>query len=305
MIDGKRKLLTKPELAKELHKHLIIKDDGEIRYKAKEEFNYPKVKFEDDDAKSKKTKKSVKPTKKSGSTKPKIINKDDRFIIFDSEATDIQNINLTNVYELNDVSVYNDAEELVGDLGDDILISFDFMRENNAEQQFADYMERLKEKQELYDDLIYFTFNGENSRNIQVFIMRGDTLVGLVRTDLDFNLEIENVYVSKKFQGKGYVGEMMSLLFEYLNKIKLLKNINSVSLSYFSDSESGWIAYDKGISRYGFKNKELKYTNDQLKNINFVRKIHNDNYTKTMTWNKTTTGSGMLVKPVEAIEMRI
>lgn len=54
MVDDKRKKLTKIELAKELHKHLIINDDGEIRYKAKEEFNYPKVKFENDEKPKKK-----------------------------------------------------------------------------------------------------------------------------------------------------------------------------------------------------------------------------------------------------------
>lgn len=59
MIDGKRKLLTKDELAKELHKHLFITEDGTIRYIEKD-LNFPKVKFDDE----KKQKKAVKISKK-------------------------------------------------------------------------------------------------------------------------------------------------------------------------------------------------------------------------------------------------
>lgn len=184
------------------------------------------------------------------------------------------------------------------------------MKETDAEQQFADYISRLR--YELYEDYlgqIEDTFVIEDeSRNIQVFIMRDNNLVGLIRSVYDKNtkeLILHYVYVSKKYQGKGYVGEMLSLLFEYLNKIKVLKNIKFVSLSYFASSEAGWVAYDKGISRYGFKNKKLKYTDEDLKDKKFIAKIHNDSYSTTMEWVKITSGSGMLIKPVEAIEMRI
>ena len=39
LIDGKRKTLTKKELANEIHKHLEIREDGEIIYKPRESFN--------------------------------------------------------------------------------------------------------------------------------------------------------------------------------------------------------------------------------------------------------------------------
>ena len=49
----------------------------------------------------------------------------------------------------------------------------------------------------------------------------------------------------------------------FLIKINVLKDINMVKLEYAANSPSAWIAYDKGISRYGFKIKVLKYAKSQ------------------------------------------
>jgi hypothetical protein len=84
-----------------------------------------------------------------------------------------------------------------------------------------------------------------------------------------------------------------------------MKKINSVDLEYYADSYSGWIAYDKGIKRYGFTNPYLKYKDNDLKNLNFIKDIHNKFEERTMLWDKNVKGSGMKIKPVEMIELKI
>lgn len=299
MVDGKRKAKTQKELSEELHKYLEIRSDGQIVMKEQ-----PQEQPQEQ------------PEKKS--TAPKQISSSDSFFIYDNQASENSTMDLTGVYKLDDVNVYKNRDDLISVVGDVALMDWFYMKEKNAVEKFDKHITELRtnnyNKYENYFKLIPYGYKnystGLLSRIIQVFITRNNVLVGFLRTKIDVedgstDLHIDFVFVSDAgFQGKGYVGEMMSLLFEYLNKIDLLKTIDKVDLDYQPDSPFGWVAYDKGISRYGFKTKAFKYTDEQLKDIKFVKRMDKKNQGRTIEWNKTKTGSG-LIKRVQPIEMKI
>jgi len=285
LVDGKRKPKTKKELGGDISNCLEIRKDGEIVYKGKGQNESP------------------------DHMTVKSINADDEFYIYDNQGKS-ESINLTNVYKLNEVNVYNNPEDILSVTGDNILIPWNYMTEaSRAVEKFDDYVYNLRnDEYPEYEKLIDDSLNVDSSfRIIQVFIYRGKNLVGLIRSDVhDTDLTINYVFVNDKYQGKGYVGEMLSLLFEYLMHSNIFKNIKMVGLTYASNSESGWIAYDKGISRYGFKNTDLNYTNEDLKDKTYVKEIHTDLINgDDMMWEKVKKGGKMLVRPIEALELSL
>lgn len=293
-VNGKNKALSKKELASELDNHLEISDDGEIIFKPK--------------------------TTGSGksSAEPKSINSSDDFYIYDSRG-ERETMDLTDYYKLKDVDVYENREDLLDQLGDVSLLTWDYMQEpRNPVKMFEEFIEEVRgEDYEEYQDIIktiFRTDKQDEERVIQIFIYRKRKLISFIRSHLtteedDANdLHIDYVFVSDDNQGKGYVGEMMSLLFEYIYNKGINNDISYVTLMYAADSEAGWVAYDKGISRYGFKNDKLNYTNDDLKRDGFIKEIHEKFFTKNMAWKKEASGSGIKKKKrklVEPIEMRI
>jgi len=308
LIDGRRVKLTKSELAKELHKHLEITENGDIKYKVKE-FSFPKVKFPEEKVIKKSQKKTKTNIDKVKETKPKVISDTDIFIIYDNKGRD-ETLDLTNIYELQNVKVYNYnlLDNLLANEGSVILMTWEYMTKQNPVDDFTEYITDLENNDiERYDKLKDSVFSKDKNRHIQVFIKsQTDTLIGFIRSIIEKdNLHIDFVFVNPDYQGKGYVGEMMSLLFEYLIKKKILNKINSVDLEYYADSYSGWIAYDKGIKRYGFTNPYLKYKESDLQNKYFIEKVHDKLDRETMLWEKNVKGSGMTIKPVEMIELKI
>jgi ribosomal protein S18 acetylase RimI-like enzyme len=308
LIDGRRVKLTKSELAKELHKHLEITENGDIKYKEKD-FNFPKVKFPEEKVIKKSQKKSKTNIDKIKETKPKVISDTDIFVIYDSKGRD-ETLDLTNIYELQNVKVYNynSIDNLLTEEGSVILMTWEYMTKQYPVDEFTDYITDLEDNDiERYEEIKESVFPKDKNRHIQVFIKsQTDTLIGFIRTIIEKdNLHIDFVFVNPEYQGNGYVGEMFSLLFEYLMKKNLLKSINSVDLEYYADSYSGWFAYDKGIKRYGFTNPYLKYKDSDLKDLNFIKDIHNKFERETMLWEKNVKGSGMKIKPVEDIELKL
>ena len=301
-VDGKRKPKTPKEIADELHKHLEIrKSDGEIIMKEHKFGKMPK-----EEVKTLKKVKPVKEVKAVEKSSIKTINANDSFFIYDNKGKD-DTIDLTKYYSLPDVTVLNNSQDLLDIVGDSVLMDFEHMTEKNGEKKWNDFISNLRMKEYgKYEEEIVKRFPDTDSRDIQIFISSGGQLIGFIRSVIyDEDLHISFVYVNDNgFQGRGYVGEMMSILFEYLIKIKIIKDIKTVELDYFADSTSGWIAYDKGISRYGFKNKELNYTAEDLKDVSFIKKIHKKFDTKEMIWTAEKSGKGMR-KSVEDIEMRI
>jgi len=311
VVDGKRKAKTLKELSDELHKHLEIRSDGQIVMK---EHKYGNITESLPKQVSEKPKKEQQPEPPKTQTAPKQINSFDSFFIYDNEATKSSTMDLTSVYKLDDVNVFNDRDDLISVVGDVALMDWSYMQTPDAVEKFDKHITEMRTNNyNLYErsfKIIPRTFlNSINIllRIIQVFVTRNNVLVGFIRSKIEYKsiLHIDYVFVSDAgFQGKGYVGEMMSLLFEYLEKINLLKTIDKVDLDYFPDSPFGWVAYDKGISRYGFKTKALKYTDEQLKDIKFVKRIDKKNQGRTIVWDKTKMGSG-LIKRVQPIEMHI
>jgi ribosomal protein S18 acetylase RimI-like enzyme len=193
------------------------------------------------------------------------------------------------------------------------------MQKPNGLEEFEKIVADIERKDKsAYERRIHNTFTPDvedaedepikDINHLQVFIYREKQLVGFIRAHIKkdiLDLHINYVYVSAENQGKGYVGEMLSLLFEYLKSVGIQTN-KTVSLDYYADSEAGWIAYDKGISRYGYKSNDIAYTNEDLKEEGFVKKIHEKLFTNSMSWiYEQYIGKGMKRKPVEAIEMKI
>jgi len=344
IIDGRRKAKTQKELSEELHKHLEIQEDGEIVLKKyinmsklkpepvikPKKITKPKQKEPENislqiEEKTKKVKKEPenislqieekpiieKPKPTRSRQAPKLINANDAFFIYDNQGKD-EILDLTNVYNLDEVRVSNDVDTILDQTADTLLMGWSFMTKKDAvnafkttiyEMRLKNYgaYERMKERA--------FDLKSEN-RVVQVFVMRGDLLIGFIRSTFKKHaLHIDYVFVNDKgFQGKGYVGEMLSLLFEYLKHSGVYSQIKSVDLDYFADSPSGWIAYDKGINRYGFNNHDLEYTDTQLANPAFIKKIHKKFHKSRMTWIKVGKGNGQkrsMIRHVEDIEMRI
>jgi len=254
-----------------------------------------------------------KPTSKPATiADPKVINKDDYFVIFDKRTKNNNSIvDLTNYFKLEDTHVYNNYNDIVDNYTPEVALPWRFMQKPDAVNLFSNYINHLRKNDyRRYIDTIesaFTQFSSEGYRDIQVFIIRNGSLIGFIRSTVKYGkqMHINYVFVSDKEQGKGYVGELMSMLFEYLIHIDLLKKIKKVDLDYYADAEAGWLAYDRGIGRYGFKNKKLKYTPEQLKTSGFIKKIHDKFHHKNMEWSKEVAGSGMVRKPIEDFEMRI
>ena len=166
MVNGKRKNLTKKELAEELDKHLEIKEDGEIIFK-------PKITG-------------------SGKIDAKEINPDDKFYIYDNEGGNEETLDLTDYYKLDEVEIYNDDTQLVSILGNSCLLSWKYMQKPNGLGEFEDMIANIESNNKsAYEARVNIMFKPEvndeydepinENNHLQVFIYRENQLVGFLR----------------------------------------------------------------------------------------------------------------------------
>jgi hypothetical protein len=320
VVDGKRKGLDKEELAIELHRHLQVKRNGDI-IKKDDEFIRPVFvptirKKKEKAVKVEKEKEIIEEVKneveKVNDNKAKVINNKDKFYIYDNKGKNGVIDNLSNFYKLDNVEVFNNFNKLIEKTDETVLITWRYVNAGkDALTNFNIHLDDLKTDPEDYNLTIKNVFipKKNTQRYIQIYVYRNNNFVGLVRADVRKTLlYIDLVFVFDTYTGKGYVGEMLSLLFEYLLHTNLYKTIDTVELTYASSSDSGWVAYDKGISRYGFNLvvPNLKYNNSKL-TPEFIKKIHKQlkESIDKMEWNKIEKGKGMIRKEVEDIELII